>query len=96
MTNISSLAVLSTIFLIIGIIALIARHEIVSTRHSTTQWYMLLIAIGGMIGMKGHYGIGISISVLAAIAYAIRWRKFKKDQQCCRERGSRMPEYKKP
>ena len=92
----SGLALLSTVFLIIGIIALVAQNKTISTRHKSTQIVILLISIGGLIGMKGHYGYGITISVVAIIIYFIRWRRFKKDQTYYRRRGMPLPECKKP
>lgn len=92
----SGLALLSTVFLIIGIIALVAQNKTISTRQSSTQVLMLLIGIGGLAGMKGNYEVGITISVIAIIIYFIRWRRFKKDQDHYRRRGMTLPEYKKP
>lgn len=92
----SGLALLSTVFLIIGIIALVAQNKTISTRHTSTQVLMLLIGIGGLAGMKGHYVAGITISVVAIIIYFIRWRRFKKDQDHYRQRGMTLPECKKP
>lgn len=92
----SGLALLSTVFLIIGIIALVAQNKTISTRHSSTQVLMLLIGIGGLAGMKGNYEVGITISVIAIIIYYIRWRRFKKDQDHYRRRGIQLPECKKP
>lgn len=92
----SGLALLSTVFLIIGIIALVAQNKTISTRHSSTQVLMLLIGIGGLAGMKGNYEVGITISVIAIIIYFIRWRRFKKDQDQYRRRGIQLPECKKP
>lgn len=97
MTNgLSVLAIVSAIFLIIGIAALIARNETISTRQSGTQWLMLCVGIGGLIGIKGYYAIGITISVVAIIAYFVRWRRFRKEQKFCEDRGMCLPEYKKP
>lgn len=92
----SGLALLSTVFLIIGIIALVAQNKTISTRHKSTQILILMISIGGLIGMKGYYGYGLTISVVAIIIYFIRWRRFKKDQTYYRQKGMRMPECKKP
>lgn len=92
----SGLALLSTVFLIIGIIALVAQNKTISTRQKSTQIIILLISIGGLIGMKGYYGYGITISVVAIIIYFIRWRQFKKDQSYYRRRGMPLPECKKP
>lgn len=92
----SGLALLSTVFLIIGIIALIAQNKTISTRHSSTQTLMVLILIGGLAGIKGYYGAGITISVVSLIIYFIRWRRFKKDQDHYRQKGMPLPECKKP
>lgn len=92
----SGLALLSTVFLIIGIIALVAQNKTISTRHKSTQILIILISVGGLIGMKGYYGYGLTISIVAIIIYFIRWRRFKKDQTYYRQKGMRMPECKKP
>lgn len=92
----SGLTLLSAVFLIIGIIALVAQNTTISTRHKSTQILVLLVSIGGLIGMKGYHGYGLTISLVCITIYFIRWRQFKKDQTYYRRRGMRLPEYKKP
>lgn len=97
MTNgLSVLAIVSAIFLIIGIVALISKNETISTRQSRTQGLMLFVGIGGLLGIKGYYAIGITISVVAITVYIMRWLKFRKEQQFCKDRGMCLPECKKP
>lgn len=95
-TNPTGLALLSTVFLIIGIIALVAHNKTISTRHTSTQILILIIVIGSLAGMKGYSAAGLTISIIALIVYFIRWRRFKKDQDYYRRKGMRLPECKKP
>lgn len=96
MTNVSIFIVISTIFVLLGALALVTRNETISTRHRVTQLFFVFIAIGGLIGMEGNYKLGIAVSVLASAAYAVRWRRFQKDRRFFHERGMSVPEYKKP
>lgn len=96
MTNISIYMLISAFFVVMGVFALVTRHDTVSTRHKATQLIIVLAIIGGLMGIKGNHVVGLIISTLASLAYMIRLYRYRKDIQTCRRLGIKMPEYKKP
>lgn len=96
MINVSIFVLFCAMFVVIGVIALSTTNEVISTRHKATQLFMILIVIGGLVGIEGSYKLGITISVLATLAYVVRWYKFKKDQRYYCAIGRSLPECKKP
>lgn len=95
MTNISLWMLASAVFALIGLTALIVSNKSISTRHKATQGLFVAMGVGGLMGIVGSYEVGLTIAVVAFIAYVTKYLRFKKDQQECLRKGTRLPEYKK-
>lgn len=96
MTNLSIFIFLSAAFVVFGAFALIMRNDVISTRHTLTQRFMVAVVIGGLVGIDGNYKLGLTISIISLVAYLLKWFRFKRDQRHYCSLGMSLPECKKP